>query len=368
MSPTVRITRSKSSLTLSPPQAEQPHPTLADVNLRPRRRLRDSSSSRGSSLGGSSTSGRGDRAFLRGRSASNRPNRADIRLERLTSRCPITPHHVAASQDVDETADDDTYQPSLSESLSPPPPDQISPEPNPRPWCRAQRRDLFEFLDEVNDGLPSTQTAANHVLARSDSQPFHSEYLNSASGSALTSPSDPESAARRYTAQEKGKGRAVLVSSMNAEDDDGDRDESIQVTGMRLIDKRKRRSSEDIVLHDGGSLAGDEERSLGGFSEFLRGPRCEARLMLRSLSGVFLCTRAGRYDTLVGLRYSPPIFRLTHAPAVIFCAQSVCSTPSPQRSGAIPTHIQNGQQSAFEVEVADAEVGVSTSNHQVAPV
>ena len=267
MRPPNRMTRSKSSLTLSPPLAERPCTTLTDLTLRPRRRLRDNISSRCASKVESATSGRGHRPSTTGRSASSCPNRAHTTLGRLTPGHQITPCHETDPDDIDDTVDDDTYEESFTDSLSPLPKRQISPESKFRPWSRAQRRDVFAFFNEVNKDSPSTRTGTNHVPQRLDTQSVPLECLDSASGSALTSPSDPESAARRYTAQEKGKGRAAIASPVTVEDEDGDQDESIQVTGMRITDKRGRRSSEVVEVQDGGGLAGDEERSLGSFSE-----------------------------------------------------------------------------------------------------
>jgi len=188
--------------------------------------------------------------------------------------------------------DDDSFRSVFSSgSLSPPPPEmplrQSSPiEP---PISRAERRALLAILDQVNDDPTLARPAGNDPRIRPISQPFPLERSGSASGSASTSTSDPESAARRYTTQEKGKGRAVLPSPIAVEDDEGDRDESIQVIGVRIPENGKRTPSEDVVVREAGSLGEDDQRGLGSFSEYgMRRGLYGVGLMRRSLSGVLL--------------------------------------------------------------------------------
>lgn len=210
-------------------------------------------------------------------------------------RQPSTPSSEDEDGDDDTTndyrVDDDSFEPSKSDSLSPAPPERPDPPPPPppveRPISRADRRDLLALLNEVNDEITAPRIAHNNVHPRAPRQPFplSLERTTSASGSASTSTSGPESAARRFTAQEKGKGRAVISSPIAIEDDEVDGgDGSIRILGV----KRKRTPSDVIVVHEAGGLGEDEERGLGSFSELTR---CVAGvgLMRRSLSGMLRC-------------------------------------------------------------------------------
>ena len=135
----------------------------------------------------------------------------------------------------------------------------------------AERCDLLALLDEVvtADGTPPTHMVSNHIHVRPTDKPFPLERTDSGSGSTSTSTitSGASSAARRYTTQEKGKGRAVIISPIRVPDDEVGGDESIELIGVRSA-KKRRRGSEEVVAQIGGAgLGEDEERGLGSFSE-----------------------------------------------------------------------------------------------------
>jgi len=168
---------------------------------------------------------------------------------------------------MNDLAADNTFEPSFSDSsLTPPPPEDLRPQPG----RKAERRNLLAMLDQTieNDDLPVPIRTHDHP--RPTSQPFPLERTDSASGSASTSTSKPDSAGRRFTAQEKGKGRAVIRRPIVVADDDFDinGDDSIQLIVIKSAEKRKRSSSEDaVIVHDARDLGEDEERGLGSFSE-----------------------------------------------------------------------------------------------------
>ena len=259
--PPPRNTRSQSSLKLSPPLAERPHPTLVDLDLPRRRRLRDGSSSRGSDVSDKSTYTRAAPNSTRLRARETR-GRKPIRIDSTRSSTYETTGVTSGYPS------DNDYRSSRSESFTPPPPiDTPPPLPPPVTPSRTSRdrHNLIDMIDRIANDRHSQPPVISPVSTQPVSQPFplQLERSNSAEGSASTSVSDPESAARRYTAQEKGKGRALPPSPIAVDDEEVCEDESFKIVGI----KRKRTESDVVVVHDVRDLGEDEHRSLGSFSE-----------------------------------------------------------------------------------------------------
>lgn len=154
--------------------------------------------------------------------------------------------------------------------------------------------DMLDVIDgtNVNDRLPPTNAEVDRVVPSSSS---------SSSTSTSTSPAQHThtqmvDGSRRYTAAEKGKGRAPPAETITISDNeegDGD-DEAIVVTGV----KRKIHEVEDEDVVDGGQTEApgeverdgegeEEEHRLGEFSEWM-------------FKGVGWCIGGGgAYDKLV---------------------------------------------------------------------
>ena len=123
------------------------------------------------------------------------------------------------------------------------PPVSLSPRRQPRP---------FPMLPRI-----ATPPLAHRI----------SDSSNSASDSFEPVEVDPDSAPRRFTAQEKGKGRAI-VQPIKVPDDDPD--ESIEIIAVKTGDKRKRAEGDDLGKEDVAAAdegMGLEERGIGAYSE-----------------------------------------------------------------------------------------------------
>ncbi|WVQ62833.1 uncharacterized protein L199_000982 [Kwoniella botswanensis] len=284
MRPPLRSTRSPRSPPASPNSESRPKPTLADVTIAPRRRLRDgSASSRGrSSRGNSVVSSSSSRAS----STTNRPAGSgtgsgrvldNIIPSRSKSRgSRRMPNHIERSGSLPSTvevyseSDGGSFSPSNSNpisresSLTPPPTiepptsttrhrsypsppsgNQLSQRPDGNSQSILDVMDEYQLQPQNTLSLPNGNNPSNR-----------SRHTPSASSSSSSSSSSSESSdGRRYTTEEKGKGRAIVpattpieVQSSSEESDDLQRDNSIQLIDSSPQKKRRRRSDSDVIV------------------------------------------------------------------------------------------------------------------------
>ncbi|WWD16870.1 hypothetical protein CI109_101302 [Kwoniella shandongensis] len=295
MRPPPRTTRNTKSPP-SPDAADRPRPTMADIQLAPRRRLRDgSSSSRGRSSRGSSvassTSSRASSARRRVASvvtasasasasaAATPPTSTVIRGRETTDRSrPVSVSSTSSSSSHRHRWREPTPYPDPEEemnpaspfssgsTLSPPPPEEsisvrraTSPRPNVNQTL-SQALSIDDVLEDLEglEHLPPPSTPPSEHIHRPRrgnlSTPYHHRVgrlqspANTSTSSSASSSSGPIAldtvAGRRYTAQEKGKGRAV-VTPIEIDESSGEGDDSVQI--VNITQKRKRGMSDDIV-------------------------------------------------------------------------------------------------------------------------
>ncbi|WWD08781.1 hypothetical protein V865_006894 [Kwoniella europaea PYCC6329] len=284
MRPPPRSTRSPRSPPASPNSESRPKPTLADVTIAPRRRLRDgSASSRGrSSRGNSVVSATSSRAS----STTNRPAGSgtgsgrvldDIIPSRSKSRGSRNmPNDIERSGSLPSTvevyseSDGGSFVPSnpnstsRESSLTPPPTIEPStsttrhrsyPPPPPGGTQPPRRPDgnhqsILDVMDEYQS-LPQNALSLPNGNSPSD----RSRHIPPASSLSSSSSSSSESNdGGRYTTEEKGKGRAIVpattpieIQSSSEESDELQRDSSIQLIESSPQKKRRRRSDSDVI-------------------------------------------------------------------------------------------------------------------------
>ncbi|WVF66925.1 hypothetical protein IAT40_001668 [Kwoniella sp. CBS 6097] len=284
MRPPPRSTRSTGSPP-SPSADDRPRPTLADIEIRPRRRLRDgSSSSRGRSSRGTSVASSSSRAST---SSTRREMSRRVAENRLRPRADDSgrasePRSVTASVIGDDLGSHITT--SRESSLSPLPTSTREPTP-PAPrvaTSNSSRRPVLNACDvssSSQESILSLQSPPRRAVRAEGRSPTPYS-LNPSPSTSHTSDSsiDPASESigdRRYTAQEKGKGRAIVartpieIESSPEGQQEMEGDDSIQLISM--AQKRRRMSSEDIIdeifpsdVEDEDHEAPDEDASLGG--------------------------------------------------------------------------------------------------------
>ncbi|KAK4688165.1 hypothetical protein P7C73_g1944, partial [Tremellales sp. Uapishka_1] len=162
----------------SPPLADRPRPTLADVTLPPRRRLRDGRTSRGSSS--SSSRGRPPAATRRRRASTEDPEWEESRLK---------------------------------------------PKLNPKPRQKVVKRTARQRGTDDDSSLTPLPMEENDRGRKRHREEDVSSPLPSIYGS--------ESPKRRYTAMEKGKGKAIVIEDDDEEDED---DEIIYIEPEKKVE------------------------------------------------------------------------------------------------------------------------------------
>ncbi|WVQ94690.1 hypothetical protein IAU59_001770 [Kwoniella sp. CBS 9459] len=295
MRPPPRSTRSTGSPP-SPNAEDRPRPTLADIEIRPRRRLRDGStssrgrsrSSRGTSVASSSSraSTSSTRRELSRRAAKNM-SRNNMPQDRNREDSEARSISAGVLDDDGESylasSRGSSLSPLPTRSITPPPAQRSRPTNGARPSLIAHNVSSSSQESFVTPISPPPQ----HRIARQGSRsptPYPMDLSPSSSRSSSSSfdaaqEGEPVSTGeRRYTAQEKGKGRAVPartpieIESSPEKDQHNEGDESIQIIGV--APKRRRLSSDDIIAEisppaddNGNQDAPEEEDSLGsGYS------------------------------------------------------------------------------------------------------
>jgi hypothetical protein len=298
-----------------------PRPTLGDIDLPPRRRLRDGSRS-------SSTSSRSAVVGVRGRRGGRGRGRSASTLSTLSnttsalSSVPSTRsglrsavHSRGQSIHLDDEDDEITPEPELNNAntntndnrevddypaepydftnsnfYTPP-----SPEPQARPRSRIDHGStLIDMLDELEHPETSSSSSSNPNNNNSTINP---------------------DTGRRYTAAEKGKGKATTATTGSRPisiSDEEEGDESIQVIGVKRkaenVDSVDDESSVEEEKNEG--VDDEEEHRLGAYSELMSMPLAIAlALGIRvgayiSLSCMFLGTHTSSHYRLVSLPLS----------------------------------------------------------------
>ncbi|WVR04169.1 hypothetical protein IAU60_001169 [Kwoniella sp. DSM 27419] len=297
MRPPPRTTR-KSGSPPSPTASERPRPTLADIEIAPRRRLRDGSSSsrsrgrsRGSSVASTSSRGSESRKELSRRAAQNNAMPRAARIER---DAPSASSSGSAYGDSDGGG---TYQPSLAsgsgsasrESSLSPLPDTGAPSRRrslvreehslPQSHVGLSILDRLEYSNMIGETSPVIQSS---LRPPQEQAPAIDSTASGSNTSASSIELEPEaehgidsdvSVGKRYTRHQKGKGRAVItpIDIGSSPEAAFDNDESIRI--VKVARKRRRSSSEAVESQlpiqegEGGQGGVAEEDSLaGGYS------------------------------------------------------------------------------------------------------
>ncbi|WRT65334.1 uncharacterized protein IL334_002277 [Kwoniella shivajii] len=292
MRPPHRVTRSTNSPP-SPNSDSRPKPTLADIPLAPRRRLRDGRSSTASS----STSSRGrasiSRSVRRGSSVSSAGSSRSATssmsvvgrngLARRNHIMSALPSVLNNNENEDENETQEgirSISSSRASSLTPPPPlapirhRSIEPQQRQRQQ-RQPSRSIIDILDEQSyeQQLSNGSSRSTPIDDSITSIPNpNSRSRQSSETSSLTSAgSEPSnqhlSDGRRYTAEEKGKGRAMITPIEIESSPEEEGDDSIQI--LNVPQKRRRGSvddsiTENVVTGQGDDIDVEEEDTLGG--------------------------------------------------------------------------------------------------------
>ncbi|KAK8861229.1 hypothetical protein IAR55_002048 [Kwoniella newhampshirensis] len=290
MRPPPRTTRNTKSPP-SPDAAERPRPTLADIEIAPRRRLRDGStssrgrSSRGSSVASSSSSrassvrravvsaaiGTATTTLSRGRATTVPSRQRHVSISSSASSSSFSSNRTRIWRGQTPYPDDEERRdalPSSSESsgLSPPPEELPVPSIRAAPGAilpsvspSARRSESIGIEDVLEDlvglehlpppstppSVPSDRTRRRQLHAYPTDRP-QSPLGTASSASSSSGPIaiDAGAPGRRYTAQEKGKGRAV-IGPIEVDESSPEGDDSIQV--INVSQKRKRSRSGQVV-------------------------------------------------------------------------------------------------------------------------
>ncbi|OCF58162.1 hypothetical protein L486_04192 [Kwoniella mangroviensis CBS 10435] len=298
MRPPLRSTRSPRSPPASPNSESRPKPTLADVAIAPRRRLRDgSSSSRGRSSRRnsvvSSTSSRASSTTSRpagsgtgsGRVLDNIRRRGSRDMPNQIERSGSLPSNVTVYSESDggSFVPSNSNSTSRESSLTPPPATEPqtsttrhlsnSSSPNDaRHQSQYQRRppgnnqSILDVMDQYQSQSQNTLSLPN-----GDNASNRSRHMPPSSSSSSSSES---SDGRRYTTEEKGKGRAIVpattpieIQSSPEESDDPQRDNSIQLIDSSPQKKRRRRSDSDVIVDSVKTDSNDRSKGVRGEEE-----------------------------------------------------------------------------------------------------
>ncbi|WWC68861.1 uncharacterized protein I206_102797 [Kwoniella pini CBS 10737] len=305
MRPPLRSTRNRSTNSPDSPESDlRPRPTLADVQIAPRRRLRDGSTSSRSSRGRRGTSVSSTASSLRSTSSISRNRNVNTSTTTMDfanndnnnmSRSNILRRESLGSTSIFSESDGGSYIPSHSasiansreSSLTPPPSEPIqhpilttirnhSPSlsaispPHTSIPTRAQQSIL-----DVMDAYEASQNP-QRVVPHNRHLTDHSQHLinrnlriGSPSSSGSSNPEeDKPLSEKRYTAAEKGKGRALVtpIEVESSEESEGntiesanhEREDSIQVINLSREKRRRNSDDEEIIKHIVKENASDE--------------------------------------------------------------------------------------------------------------
>ncbi|WVW79899.1 hypothetical protein I302_101869 [Kwoniella bestiolae CBS 10118] len=286
MRPPPRSTRSSNS-PISPTADSRPKPTIADVAIAPRRRMRDgSTSSRGrSSRGNSVASSASSRASSANRATTvpagsgsildnirtggrGRGNMAD-NAERRRS--------LTSTVSVFSESDGGSYMPSTNghstansrdSSLSPPPPEASSTTTRQRRPV-ASHQSILDVMDEYQNQTQSETIPSLPIVNNPNTRS-----RNDTSSSSSSSSSSDSNGGRRYTAHEKGKGRAVVTTTttpIEIESSSEEPEELKRKNSIQFIDihpkKRRRKSDEDMIDELISNSSDEGEQGVDGEEE-----------------------------------------------------------------------------------------------------